>query len=77
MLFSEQYIVLRYISSSMDNVLHLSDYQALAELRHQIRRFLHFSEQAARDGIGTAPTPVDVGAQRTPRRHAPNHWDFG
>jgi DNA-binding MarR family transcriptional regulator len=28
--------------------LSLSDYQALAELRHQIRRFLHFSEQAAR-----------------------------
>ena len=26
----------------------LADYQALAELRHQIRRFLHFSEQAAR-----------------------------
>lgn len=25
-----------------------SDYQALAELRFQIRRFLHFSEQAAR-----------------------------
>ena len=26
------------------------EYQALAELRHQIRRFLHFSEQAARRG---------------------------
>jgi DNA-binding MarR family transcriptional regulator len=26
--------------------LKLSDYQALAEFRHQIRRFLHFSEQA-------------------------------
>ena len=25
-----------------------SDYQALAELRYQIRRFMHFSEQAAR-----------------------------
>jgi DNA-binding MarR family transcriptional regulator len=25
------------------------DYQALAELRYQIRRFLHFSEQIARD----------------------------
>ncbi|MFZ0314971.1 MAG: MarR family transcriptional regulator [Candidatus Korobacteraceae bacterium] len=25
-----------------------SDYQALAEFRHQIRRFLHFSEKAAR-----------------------------
>jgi DNA-binding MarR family transcriptional regulator len=28
--------------------LTLADYQSLAELRHQIRRFLHFSEQAAR-----------------------------
>src|SRR6202795_4696068 len=26
--------------------LRLSDYQALAEFRYQIRRFLHFSEQA-------------------------------
>ena len=25
------------------------DYQSLAELRYQIRRFLHFSEQAARE----------------------------
>jgi DNA-binding MarR family transcriptional regulator len=32
----------------MKKRLSLSDYQALAELRHQIRRFLHFSEQAAR-----------------------------
>jgi DNA-binding MarR family transcriptional regulator len=30
------------------------DYQALAEFRHQIRRFLHFSEQAAR-GAGLEP----------------------
>jgi DNA-binding MarR family transcriptional regulator len=28
--------------------LTLSDYQALAEFRHQIRKFLHFSEQAVR-----------------------------
>lgn len=32
----------------MDKQLSLADYQALAELRYQIRRFLHFSEQAAR-----------------------------
>jgi DNA-binding MarR family transcriptional regulator len=31
-----------------------SDYQALTEFRHQIRRFLHFSEQAAR-GAGLEP----------------------
>ena len=28
--------------------LHVEDYRALAEFRHQLRRFLHFSEQAAR-----------------------------
>lgn len=32
----------------MEKALSASDYQALAELRHQIRRFLHFSEEAAR-----------------------------
>jgi len=29
--------------------LALSDYQSLAELRYQIRRFVHFSEQAVRE----------------------------
>ena len=29
--------------------LTMNDYQALAEFRYQIRRFLHFSEQAARE----------------------------
>src|SRR5712692_2945540 len=32
----------------MKKLLRLADYEALAELRYQIRRFLHFSEQAAR-----------------------------
>ena len=32
----------------MDRSLKLADYQALAEVRYQIRRFLHFSEQASR-----------------------------
>lgn len=32
----------------MEKALTAADYQALAELRYQIRRFLHFSEQAAR-----------------------------
>jgi DNA-binding MarR family transcriptional regulator len=40
-------ILLRYIRSMEKSLTHL-DYQALAELRYQIRRFLHFSEQAAR-----------------------------
>ncbi len=33
----------------MDRSPTISDYQSLAELRHQIRRFLHFSEQNARN----------------------------
>jgi DNA-binding MarR family transcriptional regulator len=33
----------------MEKALAATDYQALAELRYQIRRFLHFSEEAARD----------------------------
>jgi DNA-binding MarR family transcriptional regulator len=32
----------------MDKSLTLADYESLAELRYHIRRFLHFSEQAAR-----------------------------
>ncbi|MFY9947607.1 MAG: MarR family transcriptional regulator, partial [Candidatus Sulfotelmatobacter sp.] len=50
-------IVLRYttpaVGSRHDTIsgmkkLTLSDYQALAEFRYQIRRFLHFSEQAVK-----------------------------
>jgi DNA-binding MarR family transcriptional regulator len=33
----------------MKETLNPVDYKSLAELRHQIRRFLHFSEQAARN----------------------------
>ncbi len=32
----------------MERALTLKDYESLAELRYQIRRFLHFSEQVAR-----------------------------
>jgi DNA-binding MarR family transcriptional regulator len=32
----------------MGKALSLTDYESLAELRYRIRRFLHFSEQAAR-----------------------------
>jgi DNA-binding MarR family transcriptional regulator len=38
----------------MKKKLNAVDYQSLAELRHQIRRFLHFSEQAARE-VGLEP----------------------
>lgn len=33
----------------MEKSLTSADYEALAELRYQIRRFLHFSEQASRE----------------------------
>jgi DNA-binding MarR family transcriptional regulator len=33
----------------MEKSLPLPDYEALAEVRYQIRRFLHFSEKVARD----------------------------
>jgi DNA-binding MarR family transcriptional regulator len=33
----------------MSGRISLTDYQSLAELRHQIRQFLHFSERAARN----------------------------
>jgi|SRR5581483_8322949 DNA-binding MarR family transcriptional regulator len=32
----------------MERSLTVADYQSLAELRYQVRRFLHFSEEAAR-----------------------------
>ena len=38
----------------MERALSLADYGSLAELRYQIRRFLHFSEQASRMA-GLAP----------------------
>lgn len=44
-----RYIVLRYLRrGSHTEELTSADYQALAEFRYQIRRFLRFSEQAAR-----------------------------
>jgi DNA-binding MarR family transcriptional regulator len=39
---------------AMERSLTVADYQSLAELRYQIRRFLYFSEQAAR-GTGLEP----------------------
>ena len=39
---------------SYDQEITLSQYQSLAEFRYQLRRFLHFSEQAARS-VGLEP----------------------
>ena len=39
---------------SIDQEITLSEYQSLAEFRYQLRCFLHFSEQAARD-VGLKP----------------------
>lgn len=44
------YIVLRYnLKPNTASDISLHSYRALAEFRHQIRLFLHFSEQAARE----------------------------
>lgn len=43
-----------YKMPSMEKALPLSDYQALAELRYQLRLFIHFSEHAARQ-MGLEP----------------------
>ena len=40
-----------------DDGMPLADYQALAEVRYQIRRFLHFSEREARRE-STSPSAV-------------------
>jgi DNA-binding MarR family transcriptional regulator len=52
--------------------LALSDYEALAELRYQIRRFLSFSEQAAR-GAGLEPRQhqLMLALKGLPRRDRP------
>src|SRR5215472_10018430 len=40
--------VLRYIQMDADSDISLPEYQALAEFRYQLRRFMRFSERAAR-----------------------------
>jgi DNA-binding MarR family transcriptional regulator len=42
-----QLVLIRY--NPLMNKLTLSDYESLAQLRYQIRRFVHFSEDAARE----------------------------
>jgi len=40
----------------------LADYQALAEFRYQIRKFLHFSEQAVQAaGLERGAVPAHAG----------------
>ena len=51
-LLGSMYIVIRY--NNMEKSLTSADYESLAELRYQIRRFLHFSEQASRE-VGLEP----------------------
>ena len=43
-------------------VLSLADYRALAGFRHELRRFLHFSEEAARN-VGLEPRQLCHGLQ--------------
>jgi DNA-binding MarR family transcriptional regulator len=58
----------------MDKLPHskLSDYQALAEFRYQVRRYLHVSEQAAREA-GTEPQhhQLLLAVKGAPDGHAP------
>src|SRR5689334_4400553 len=42
------------VNMSIEQEISLSEYQSLAEFRYQLRRFLHFSEQAAR-AVGLEP----------------------
>jgi len=52
--------------------LTLSDYEALAELRYQIRRFLSFSEQAARAaGLEPRQHQLMLGLKGLPARKRP------
>jgi DNA-binding MarR family transcriptional regulator len=52
--------------------LTLPDYQSLAELRYQIRRFLHFSEQAARSaGLEPRQHQLMLALKGLPRRVRP------
>jgi DNA-binding MarR family transcriptional regulator len=43
-----------FVSERMQDDITMTEYQALGEVRYQIRRFLHFSEQMAR-GAGLEP----------------------
>ena len=51
----------------MEKTLALSDYQALAELRYQIRLFLRFSEEAARRmGLESQQHPLRLAIKGLP-----------
>lgn len=54
--FRYNYIVMRHSEVQMTShrEISISEYQALAEFRHQLRRFLRFSEEAARS-VGLEP----------------------
>lgn len=54
--FRYNYVVLRHseVQMALNQELTVRDYQALAEFRYQLRRFLHFSEEAARS-VGLEP----------------------
>ena len=54
---------------SIDQEITLSEYQSLAEFRYQLRRFLHFSEQAARSvGLEPQQHQLLLARQRRQRR---------
>jgi DNA-binding MarR family transcriptional regulator len=56
----------------MEKELRLSDYQSLADLRYQIRKFLHFSEQAARNsGVEPHQHQLMLALKGLPKRTRP------
>ena len=70
------YIVIRY--NNMEKSLTSADYESLAELRYQIRRFLHFSEQASREvGLEPRQHQLMLALKRTARRDAAKDWGTG
>jgi DNA-binding MarR family transcriptional regulator len=57
----------------MKTTLTASDYRSLAELRHQIRLFTHFSEQAARDaGLNPGQHQLMLALKGLPRHLHPS-----
>lgn len=75
--------------SDIKKALALSDYRELAELRYQVRRFLHFSEQATqqmglepqqhqslgiRPTIGTLAERLQLQHHSTTRKIVKSNW---
>ena len=66
------------ILPGMESTLTPADYESLAEFRYQIRRFLSFSEQAARDvGLEPRQHQLLLALKGLPAGSAPAHRRVG